>query len=123
MTQQAPGKPDDTIHRQLVALVRAIPAGRVIAYGALGARCEPPISGYFCGRIMGRKSDEAMPWWRVVAKNGTLPLARRSPELSRGQRETLEEEGVRFDADGRIETQFFLKPEEELVCPPRSPAT
>lgn len=86
---------------QVYALARAVPYGRVISYGALGARCEPPISGYICGRIMRTASDDSIPWWRVVAKSGVLPIIKLNPQLADEQRERLESEGVGFK-DGRI---------------------
>src|SRR3712207_5560008 len=92
---------DVTSVEQVFALARSIPVGRVLSYGALGARCEPPISGYICGRIMNTVSDD-VPWWRVVAKDGSLPIAKRNPHLAMEQRTHLESEGVEFDDEGRV---------------------
>ncbi len=89
-----------SIPEQVVALVCAIPAGRVMSYGALGARCEPPISGYVCGRIMQQIRDA--PWWRVVAKDGRLVISKRAPQLAQEQHEKLESEGVAFDEESRV---------------------
>jgi methylated-DNA-protein-cysteine methyltransferase related protein len=91
----------DLIVAQVYAIVRAIPAGQTLSYGAVGARCEPPISGYVCGRIMANVLDD-VPWWRVVAKDGSLPIAKRNPQLAEKQRSHLEDEGVRFDENGRV---------------------
>lgn len=92
---------DTTIIAQVYAVARAIPPGRVMSYGVVGARCEPPVSGYICGRIMNRALSD-VPWWRVVGKAGNLPIGKRSPNLMREQREKLEEEDVEFDPDGNI---------------------
>lgn len=91
---------------QVFALARAIPAGKVISYGALGAHCEPPISGYICGRIMNNVGDD-VPWWRVAAKNGGLPIAKRNPVLAARQRSMLEAEGVEFDDENRVQMNRF----------------
>lgn len=92
-------QPSRTI-AQVYAVARSIPSGRVLSYGEVGKRCEPPISGLVCGRIMhGALAD--VPWWRVVARDGSLPIARRSPHLAREQRERLEEEDVAFE-DGCV---------------------
>jgi len=91
---------------QVFTLARQVPAGRVLSYGALGARCEPPISGYVCGRIMNNVGDD-VPWWRIVAKDGSLPIAKRNPNLALRQRELLEQEGVKFDADNRVLESYF----------------
>ncbi len=92
---------DQTIRDKIFDLARAIPAGRVSSYGALGAACDPPISGYICGRIM-QNVAEGVPWWRVVSKDGALPISKRSPHLAVEQREKLETEGVGFGEDGKI---------------------
>jgi methylated-DNA-protein-cysteine methyltransferase-like protein len=97
---------DRSIEEQVYALVRAIPPGRVSSYGAIGAQCSPPISGYICGRIMQNIPDE-VPWWRVVGKNGNLPISKRTPEYSSKQRKLLEEEGVGFDDKGNVRMTEF----------------
>jgi methylated-DNA-protein-cysteine methyltransferase related protein len=92
---------DATIIEQVFKAARAIPAGRVTSYGALGTRCDPPISGYICGRIMNNAAND-VPWWRVVAKDGSLPIAKRNPRLAMEQRDRLQAEGVEFDEAGRV---------------------
>jgi methylated-DNA-protein-cysteine methyltransferase-like protein len=92
---------DATIIEQVFTAARSIPPGRVLSYGALGARCDPPISGYICGRIMNNVAND-VPWWRVVAKDGSLPIAKRNPHLAQEQRDRLQAEGVEFDAAGRV---------------------
>ncbi len=96
----------DAIRRQILQLAREIPQGRVISYGALGKRCDPPISGYICGRIMGLAMDD-VPWWRVVGKDGLLPIGKRGPLHAARQRELLRAEGVGFGEDGEILARFF----------------
>ena len=93
------------VPEQILALVCAIPSGRVMSYGALGARCEPPISGYVCGRIMQQISDA--PWWRVVAKDGRLVISKRAPHLAEVQRAHLESEAVTFDEEGRVQMGIY----------------
>ncbi len=95
----------ELLRAQVRRLCREISSGRVISYGALGARCEPPISGYICGRVMAQLMDEA-PWWRVVGKAGTLPIGKRGPDHAVRQRALLEEEGVVF-AEDAIKREFF----------------
>ena len=97
---------DATIIAQVHAIVRAIPSGRVMSYGAVGARCDPPISGYICGRIMIRSHSDT-PWWRVVGKDGALPIVKRNPHLADEQRNRLVEEGAQFDAEGRVAASCF----------------
>ena len=103
----------ELLRAQVERLCQAVARGRVISYGALGARCEPPISGYVCGRVMARVMDTA-PWWRVVGKAGTLPIHKRGPDKARQQRELLESEGVEFDGD-TIKREFFEDEASEPV--------
>jgi methylated-DNA-protein-cysteine methyltransferase-like protein len=97
---------DATTIEQVFSAARAIPSGRVISYGVLGGRCEPPISGYICGRIMNNAVND-VPWWRVVAKDGSLPIAKRNPRLAQEQRDRLQAEGVKFDEAGRVLMETF----------------
>ncbi len=97
---------DPAVIAQVWNVARSIPAGRVMSYGAVGARCDPPISGYICGRIMIRSHND-VPWWRVVGKDGALPIVKRNPELAREQRSRLEAEGVEFDDEGRVVMEKF----------------
>jgi methylated-DNA-protein-cysteine methyltransferase-like protein len=97
---------DERIIAQVHEIAKAIPPGRVLSYGAVGARCTPPISGYICGRIM-IHSHESVPWWRVVGKDGTLRISKRNPLLARDQRDRLESEDVQFDKDGRVKMAEF----------------
>lgn len=96
--------PNQTIIAQIYELARAIPEGKVLSYGVLGAQCDPPISGYICGRIMNGALED-VPWWRVVAKDGTLPISKRNPLLAKTQREKLESEGVQFGEDGKVKME------------------
>lgn len=97
---------NQAIIAQVYEHARAIAPGKVLSYGALGALCSPPISGYICGRIMNQVLDD-VPWWRVVAKDGSLPIAKRNPVLANEQREKLAAEGVRFDESGKVRMTEF----------------
>ena len=83
------GPTHDELRLQVFHLVRLIPKGRVANYGSVGAACDPPISGYICGRLM-QNTPPNVTWWRVVAKDGSLPAGKRLPVLAKEQRELLE---------------------------------
>ena len=51
----------------MLELVRAIPAGCVVAYGDL-----TPGAPRLAGRILAMTPAGAVPWWRVVRADGTL---------------------------------------------------
>jgi methylated-DNA-protein-cysteine methyltransferase-like protein len=83
---------------ELWDLVRAIPRGKVATYGSLGAAMKNPVSGFLVGRWMAQCPPD-VPWWRVVAKSGALPIAKRDPHAEFHQRDLLEREAVGFRDD------------------------
>lgn len=92
------------LHKRIYAVVRQVPAGRVTTYGRIAALvggCTARMVGYAmaaCG--------EDVPWQRVINAQGKI-----SPHgLGLGtsmQRALLEEDGIVFDANGRIDLARF----------------
>ncbi|MBA3727169.1 MAG: MGMT family protein [Armatimonadetes bacterium] len=87
---------------ELWAIVRAIPRGKVMSYGEVGLRLAHPASGFMVGRWMARAPD-GVPWWRVVAKTGALPVGKRNPGLRTEQEERLRAEKVAFLEPGKVD--------------------
>ena len=85
----------------LYRLVTSIPAGRVCSYGQVGRALQNPVSGLLVGRWMSNCPPD-LPWWRVVAADGTLPVWKKDPTLAVIQHDRLAEEGVEFDAQGKV---------------------
>lgn len=78
----------DAVYR----LVKQIPRGRVITYGALAKSLRLPGGGRTAGRAMAAcPSGKGVPWHRVVGAGGKLLI--REPYASL-QRKLLESEGV-----------------------------
>ena len=102
-----------TSRDELYELVAKIPSGRCAGYGALGRYLTHPVSGYVVGRWMASASA-GLPWWRVVAKDGTLVVARRDPSMGVEQRRLLELEGVPFEEDRVRMDSVLWDPFEEL---------
>lgn len=97
---------------QVWAIVRRIPAGRVMTYGQIAALipCPPNMTaeGYraFAPRWVGgamAACPEGVPWQRVVNSQGRVSLR----DSSEKQRRLLEAEGVNFTASGRIDLRIF----------------
>lgn len=100
----------DTFSPQLKSLwkvVRSIPKGRVMSYGAVGKSLKNPCSGFLVGRWM-HSCPPDVPWWRVVNAKGHLPIGKKSPELAIEQRRLLEKEKVKFDDDTIAPSTFWL---------------
>lgn len=97
--------------QQLVyRVVRAIPAGRVMSYGAIGALIPPPVgtSGHGFERIRARwvgyalsSCPDDVPWHRVVNAAGRIsPRHGLGPRL---QRQLLSDERVELDEAQRVD--------------------
>jgi len=94
---------DEGLHRRIHAAVRRIPRGRVATYGEIarvaGIGGQPRLVGYALAAL---PDDSNVPWHRVVNAQGRVS-PRANPGPDRVQRALLEREGVRFDAQGRID--------------------
>ena len=91
---------------ELWEIVRAIPAGKVVSYGAAGRMMANPRTGRAVGRMMASCPTE-IPWWRVVAKSGLLPVGKRDPNLEIIQSDQLISEGVEV-IGGRVLAEYFI---------------
>jgi methylated-DNA-protein-cysteine methyltransferase-like protein len=118
--------PPDPIlfNHQVWDLVCQIPPGKVAAYGQI-ARLLPPPDGVeakaylalgprWVGAAMAKCPDD-VPWQRVINSKGEISLRPGAEE----QRRLLEEEGVEFDARGRVDLVRFGWETDSGSEPPR----
>jgi methylated-DNA-protein-cysteine methyltransferase-like protein len=102
------GLDDRTIplHRRIQDVVKRIPRGRVATYGQIarlaGLGRQARLVGYAMAAL---PTGTRVPWQRVVNAQGAISLPGKSADR---QRKLLEDEGVRFDARGRIDLDRFL---------------
>lgn len=96
----------ERIYHTMLQIVRQIPRGRVATYGQIAwiaGAASPRMAGF---ALAGLSPGSDVPWQRVVnARGGLSP--RGDPLGTQRQRERLEEEGVRFLPDGRIDLARF----------------
>jgi methylated-DNA-protein-cysteine methyltransferase-like protein len=90
-------------YRRIYAVVREIPLGRVATYGQVAAIAGLPGHARQVGYALhALPAESEVPWHRVINARGEV-----SPRSERGwenfQRHLLEEEGIRFDAAGRVD--------------------
>jgi len=118
MMQQKPhftSPPDPVIFNyQVWEIARRIPRGKVTTYGRIAAMIPPPagmnLKDYlaFGARWVGgamAACPEGVPWQRVINAQGKISLRRgEGPFL---QRTLLEEEGVVFEENGRVNLSRF----------------
>jgi methylated-DNA-protein-cysteine methyltransferase related protein len=95
---------DSARAREVLRVVRSVPAGFVTTYGDL---C--PTAPRFAGAVMAACEDPDVPWWRVVRADGSLAKGAR-------QRRLLDVEGTPFRG-GRVDLALAWFPIEEATRP------
>lgn len=96
----------DTFPQKIYRLVKAIPKGRVATYGQLAFLAGSPRASRIVGAAMVR-APEGLPCHRVLYGDGSLCCdhAFGGKEI---QRSLLEQEGVAFLPDGRVDLKSCL---------------
>jgi len=91
---------------QVYDLVRGVPAGRVATYGQIASLLGLPHGARTVGwALRAGHAPADLPWHRVINSSGRISL--RAGQGAELQRALLEDEGVTFGVDGRIDlTQF-----------------
>jgi methylated-DNA-protein-cysteine methyltransferase related protein len=94
-------------YERVYVLVRQIPPGNVVTYGQVAALLGTPRAARAVGyalRFLPAGTD--VPWHRVINHRGQI--SHRTPiESPLLQRLLLEEEGVVFDAEGRVDLSIY----------------
>ena len=93
-----------------VAVIRAIPRGKVATYGLVAALAGSPLGARQVVRVLHSLSrKERLPWHRVINSRGSISLPR-GGGFER-QRTLLRSEGVSVSANGRVDfTRYLWKP-------------
>ncbi len=94
------------LHDRIYDVVRRIPHGRVATYGQIASivgRCTPRMVGY---ALAAMPFWEDFPWQRVVNSQGKMSL-RTHGTGHLDQRRLLEQEGVVFSANARIDLRIY----------------
>jgi methylated-DNA-protein-cysteine methyltransferase-like protein len=92
--------------RKIYAIVSGIPYGQVASYGQI-AEIVPISSARIVGFALAslNGSRENIPWHRVVNHKGQI--SSRHPGQMLTQQSRLLNEGIHFDAKGRIDFDLF----------------
>lgn len=94
-------------YQRIYAVVARIPHGRVATYGQVAALAGIPGHARQVGYALHATPDDSdIPWHRVINAKGEVS-PRAEPGWEGFQRHLLEEEGVRFDARGRVDLRRF----------------
>jgi methylated-DNA-protein-cysteine methyltransferase related protein len=116
------------LHSLIYAVVRRIPRGRVATYGQVATLAGLPgharLAGYAMFNLPAELAGE-VPWQRVINARGEISYSESRRGNDFRQRELLEEEGVQFDARGRVNLRLCgWVPEEwaaHRVSAPKKP--
>jgi methylated-DNA-protein-cysteine methyltransferase-like protein len=94
-------------HQRIYRAVRRVPRGRVATYGQIaelaGLGGHARQVGYALHAL---PEDSDVPWHRVINAQGRISLGG-DGLAGRVQRQLLEQEGVQFDARGRVSLERF----------------
>ena len=88
----------NTFFEQVYAIVAQIPYGKVMSYGQIARELGRPRAAREVGWAM-RYCPDGLPWQRVVKADGAIAGGMYA-EL---RKQLLEEEGVTFLLDGRVD--------------------
>ncbi|MBP6786479.1 MAG: MGMT family protein [Candidatus Promineofilum sp.] len=99
-------------YRQVYAVVRRIPRGRVTSYGRIAAMLGRPNAaravGYALSALAGKQqADPPLPWYRVINHAGRIS----TPDMDGGanqQMKLLRAEGVAVSDELRVDLGLYL---------------
>jgi methylated-DNA-protein-cysteine methyltransferase-like protein len=93
-------------YERVVRFIRSVPAGKVATYGQIADYAGNPRAAREVAYILHSSSEkEGLPWQRVINSKGSISLKRgRGYEL---QKKMLEDEGVVFDGEDRVDLARF----------------
>lgn len=98
-------RPESDFRQRVEALVRQIPAGRVMTYGQIAALCGNARAARIVGGIA-HFGDPNLPWQRVVNRQGGL--ASGYPGGRAGHKQVLEAEGFTVSADYTVDIDSLI---------------
>jgi methylated-DNA-protein-cysteine methyltransferase-like protein len=108
-------------YQRIYRVVSRIPHGRVATYGQIADLAGLSRGARQVGYALAALRDDAdrVPWHRVLNARGEI-TARYEPDVQARQRELLAQEGVLFDAKGRVSLQRYQWRGIESSRPPRT---
>ncbi|MBE0432067.1 MGMT family protein [candidate division WOR-3 bacterium] len=94
-------------YERVVKVIKSIPAGRVVTYGQIAEYAGKPRAAREVAYILHSSSEkENLPWQRVINSKGQISL--RPGYGYELQKRLLEDEGVVFDGEDRVDFELYL---------------
>jgi methylated-DNA-protein-cysteine methyltransferase-like protein len=91
-------------HARVFEVVRRVPAGRVTTYGDVAGALGATSVARHVGWALSAVRDADVPWHRVLNARGRIAGG---PDREALQRSLLEQEGVLFDSQGRVNLRKY----------------
>ncbi len=92
----------DAFTQSVINIIKRIPKGKVISYGMIANLAGNPRGARQVSWILHSMSEKHnLPWWRIINSKGIIAL--RPGEGRDFQRAKLEQEGIKFTGDYRID--------------------
>ena len=99
---------NNPLYERIYDMVRRVPYGRVTTYGRIAELvrgCTARMVGYAMAALKQNHVPD-VPWQRVINAKGKVSI--HGDGIGNAmQRALLEEEGVEFDVNGRVDFAFF----------------
>jgi methylated-DNA-protein-cysteine methyltransferase related protein len=93
---------------RVIAVVHAIPKGKVMSYGQVAAAAGWPRGARQVGWILHEHDGkDDLPWWRVVNNQGQLTIKGNMFSTAELQKQLLEAEGIAIDADFSFDIEKY----------------
>ncbi|QJB57115.1 MGMT family protein [Pseudodesulfovibrio sp. zrk46] len=98
--------------QRIVNTIRSVPFGYVVTYGYVARLAGNPRAARQVSRVLHSLTrKEGLPWHRVINSQGRISL--KPMQGYEEQRQHLENEGIAFDASGKVDLDRFLwRPDE-----------
>ncbi len=92
---------------QIVNIIKKIPYGKVLSYGGVAVLAGNPRASRQVSWILKTQTKKnSLPWHRVISSKGVISI--KDPTGHFLQRELLENEGIIFNSNGKIDLSSFM---------------
>lgn len=93
---------------KIIAVVQAIPKGKLVSYGQVAAACGSPRAARQVGWMLHTlDGDNSVPWWRVINNLGYISIKGNFMSTPLAQKKFLEDEGIVVTDDMKIDIEQY----------------
>jgi len=92
----------------IYAVIQQIPNGKVATYGQIASIVSPGLPARIVGYALhGLPEGTEVPWHRVINSLGKISYAATRNDHDSLQQRILEQEGIKFSSDGKIDLDKY----------------